>query len=144
MTALADIENALLQRLSMLRVGTAEAFKTIDGLAGTGTTRLMAWLRRRPKPAALVRYAGRKRTSTGQAVQLSLYVAAEGLRGDGEARIGGDDVNGMHPLLDLLREALDGATLLCGCRLGLVSESAVADDDRIVVFQQTYEVEGVG
>ena len=141
---MADIESALLQRLSMLRVGTAEAFKTVDGLAGTGTTRLMACLRRRPKPAVLVRYAGRKRGSTGRPVRLSLYVAAESLRGGGEARIGGDDVNGMHALLDLVRGALDGATLLCGCRLALVDESAVADDDRMVVFRQTYEVEGAG
>jgi len=143
MKALADIESALLQRLSMLRIGTAGAFKTIDALAGITGSRVLDHLRRRPKPAVLVRYGGRKRTSSGQPVQFSLHVASESLRGAGEARTGGDDVSGMHPLLDLLREALDGTTLLCGCRLALVTESAVADDDRAAVFQQTYEVEEV-
>ncbi len=141
MTALMDIEIALVQRVSMLRLGTAGAFKTIDGLAGPGTSRVVEHVGGRLKPAALVRYLGRKRGSSGEPACVSLFVVCESLRGGGEARTGGDGVTGAHQLLDLLRGALDGTTLLCGCRLAFSSEEAVAADDRVVVFQQTYTVE---
>jgi len=141
MTALMDIEIALVQRVSMLRLGTAGAFKTIDGLAGPGTSRVVEHVGGRLKPAALVRYLGRKRGSSGEPVRVSLFVACEGLRGGGEARIGGDGVAGVHRLLDLLRGALDETTLLCGCRLAFWSEEAVVADGRVIVFEQTYTVE---
>lgn len=141
MTALMDIEIALVQRLSMLRLGTAGAFKTIDGLAGPGTSRVVDYVSGRLKPAALIRYLGRKRGSSGEPALVSFFVACESLRGGGEARTGGEGVAGAHRLLDLLRGALDGTTLLCGCRLAFSSEGAVVADDRVAVFQQTYEVE---
>jgi hypothetical protein len=141
MTALADIETALLQRLSMLRNGTAGAFKTIDGLAGHSMTRLMEHLQRQRKPSLVVRYLGRKATSSQGRPQFLIYVAVEGLRGSDEARVGGDGVPGVHSLLDLVRGDLDGTTLLCGVRLTFVNEAAVADDERWLVFQQTYDVE---
>jgi hypothetical protein len=141
MTALADIESALMQRLSMLRTGTAGAFKTIEGLGGQSKARATECLQARRKPAAVVRYAGRKVSSSGEQTEFTIYVACESLRGSGEARTGGDGVLGMHPLLDLARGNLDGTALLCGCGLTLVSESAVSDDDRMLVFQQTYRIE---
>jgi hypothetical protein len=141
MTQLVDIETALLHRLSMLRAGAAGAFKTIDGLAGHGMTRLMEHLQRQRKPSLVVRYAGRKATSSHARPQLLLYMAVEGARGNDEARVGGEGVSGMHALLDLVRGDLDGTMLLCGVRLTFVGEAPVADDDRWLVFQQTYDVQ---
>lgn len=141
MTALADIEGVLLHRLSLLRLGATGAFKTIDGFAGQGKARVVDHLRRRRKPAVLVSYGGRKRTSSGEPLQFSLFVATESLRGAGEPRTGGDDAVGMHRLLDLVRGSLDGTTLPCGMALALVGEGHRVDDDRLVVFEQRYEIE---
>jgi len=144
MASLRDIETAILQRLSLLRSGAAGAFRSVGGLAGRSAARVVEHLRHQRKPAVLVRYGVRKRTSTGLSVQWEFYVAVEGLRGAEEARLGADGVVGMHALLDLMRENLDGTRLPCGVRLGFVNEAAVADDGRLLVFQQTYEVEDGG
>lgn len=141
MNGLSDIESALLNRLSMLRLGVQGAPATVDGLACASKTRVMTHLRSLRKPAAVVSYAGQKTSSAGRNVLFSVHMACESLRGDGEARTGGDDVVGMHSLLDLIRQNLDGTRLPCGSMLSLVSESAVSDDDRLIVFQQTYAVE---
>ena len=141
MRALADIEGMLLHRLSLLRLGPADAFETIDGFAGQGKARVVEDLRRRRKPAALVSYAGRTRTSSGESFRFSLFVATESLRGIGEPRTGGEGVLGMHRLLDLVRGSLDGTTLPCGVGLTLISEAHLVDDDRFVVFEQKYEIE---
>lgn len=140
MTGLADIESALLQRLSMLRLGTAAAFLSIEGLASTVKSRVLSHLRARRKPAAAISYDGQKASSSGRPVLFSLFIACESLRGGDEARTGGTGVVGMHGLLDLLRANLDGTTLLCGCGLSLINEALVSDDDRLIVFRQTYEV----
>ncbi|MBN1344514.1 MAG: hypothetical protein JXQ73_17625 [Phycisphaerae bacterium] len=141
MTALSDIEVALLQRLSTLRIGAHGAFRSVDGLVGASKQRVLAHLSRQRMPAVLACYEGRKVSSGGTSIRVCLYVATESLRGGREARTGGPGVLGIHALLDCLRGALDQATLLGGCRLSLASEGSVAGDDRTAVYEQIYAVE---
>lgn len=141
---LADIEREVLHRISLLRVGTAAAAKGLDGVTAKKVDRVVEHVRDLPKPAVLVRQDGIRRAKGGDERAVTLVVACEGLRSSGEARIGGEGVVGMQSLLDLLRQTLDGAELPCAARLVFDSESPLADDDRLLVFAQTYAVEELG
>jgi hypothetical protein len=96
------------------------------------------------KPAVVVVYSGRERTKQAKPVRFSLVVCTEGLRSTDEARLGSVDAPGMHALLDLLRGHLDGTMLTCGCRLDFQEESPMASDERLLVYEQVYSVEGLG
>ncbi len=142
-TTLADIEREVLHRISLMRVGTAAAARGLDGVMAKKVDRVMEHVRDLPKPAVLIRQDGMRRGKTGHEHAITLVVACEGLRSAGEARRGGDGVVGMQALLDLLRQSLDGAELPCAARLIFEVEAPLVDDDRLLVFAQTYAVEGL-
>jgi hypothetical protein len=141
MMGLGDVERSLLHRLSLLRIGTARAFRSMSGAAEPSASRLADSLRGRRQPAVVVRYDGRRAAGSQEGMRFSLFVACEGLRGGSEARMGGDGVPGIHCLLDLLRGGLSRTLLSVGCRMTFVGEAIVHEDDRLIVAQQTYDLE---
>jgi phage gp37-like protein len=135
------IEDAFLEALAPLK---AEGLRTLDSYADEiGTAELETGTRR--LPAVFVVWAGGSVESVNQAdlytVQVLVLVCDQDLRGQKAARRGIGSSPGAYHWLDRCRALLNRARLLPGWTPArLLREGAVSADDRMVVYQQIYEM----
>lgn len=141
MLEISAIEDAFLNALQPL---TAEGLRTLDSYADeVGTADLEAATRR--LPAVFVVWAGGSVESVNQAdlytVQVLVLVCDQDLRGQKAARRGIGPSPGAYHWLDRCRELLNRSRLLPGWTPArIVREGAMSADDRMVVYQQIYEM----
>ena len=113
MSALADIEDALISRLEGLTHLGNPAFRVVRGMMISGNDRFPRAVLRETKPAAYVSFRSLFFDDvTLSAIRFfSLYLTAESLRDQHDARHDTGNVPGMFRLVQLVNDDLDGATI---------------------------------
>ncbi len=147
MNELSDVTTAVMNRLTAIQSGGADAFRSVMMFSDPDRRRSVAHLRRVVAPAAMVVYAGRGRGAGDEGVlgmpKLSVLVSARNLRGGDDPQVGDAAVNGAFELLSLVAGDLDGAIVDADRRLIAVDEQLVGADESQVVYEQRYVVERV-
>ncbi|UCD28525.1 MAG: hypothetical protein JSV03_15825 [Planctomycetota bacterium] len=142
MSAWETIENAIVQAVQQLTLGSSSLLATVKGRTARDRKSLVTAVGRELLPAAYVlavgRDAGDKATRRPGAPAFNVLLATRSLRDDDEARTGSDDVTGMFDVSEKVAEALQDLLVDTNRRLLLVDERSIGPDEGTIVWEQRY------
>lgn len=148
MAELIDVENALISAVEAIEINASPAFKTVKGFNAARDRAVEEAIRREVKPAAYVTYDGRYSDIQDNFfhghLMYSVYVAADGLRGGDEARIGAFGVIGAFDLMSEVTQAIVSAQILPTYLVTFRYEYIAAADDTFMLMRQAYIILGPG
>jgi hypothetical protein len=142
MSAWETIENAIVQAVQQLTLGSSSLLATVKGCTARDRKSLVTAVGRELLPAAYVlavgRDAGDKATRRPGTPAFNVLLATRSLRDDDEARTGSDDVTGMFDVSEKVAEALQDLLIDTNRRLLLVDERSIGPDEGTIVWEQRY------
>ncbi|MFO0972763.1 MAG: hypothetical protein U1A27_04890 [Phycisphaerae bacterium] len=144
MAYLADIENALIERLRTAELGGSIAFGSVEAGSGPYRAAMRAQLTRMRPPAAVTAYVD-ENTATDAPVgkrgpRFGVYVAARSLRTVGGPRQDESDSLGSYSLISVVRGALDGVVIVTGRRAVAAGMRYADGDDRLDIHELMYRM----
>lgn len=142
MSALSELEDALVARLEDAMYGGEPAFATVQGVSGGNRVALRAALRRERMPAAYVAWLRENAAAEGGAArrgsEFAVLVAERVLRLGSDPRHGDGSSIGVFALLEVVRGRLDDYEPRAGLRLTWRYARFIEADDRVAVYELGY------
>lgn len=143
MSALGDIEDALVSRLGNLTFGGNPAFRMVRGQMISRSDAFPKELLRGPMPAATVSFRSLffDDTLLSTVRFFSIYLASRNLRDQHDARHDADGSAGLFTLVESVNGDLDGATLATSFTSLLEGANTPTADSGTVTVRLTYSVQ---